>query len=84
MPPKKSTSPDRLAQPSQDSETSEDHANPEVMTPELEAKQAYEERIRTLLRAYQGLGDTVEELPPVVWVPWDRKKPGSYFKVPYL
>jgi hypothetical protein len=20
----------------------------------------------------------------VVWVPWDRKGPGSYFKVPYL
>jgi hypothetical protein len=26
----------------------------------------------------------VEDLPVVVWVPWDRKGPGRYFKVPYL
>jgi hypothetical protein len=36
------------------------------------------------LGAYQETLDTVEELPAVVWIPWDRKGPGSYFKVPYL
>jgi hypothetical protein len=30
-----STSPDQTAEPSHSPETSEDHANPEVMTPEL-------------------------------------------------
>jgi hypothetical protein len=67
------------------SETSEEHANQEVTTtPEQEARRESEERIRGLLRAYQETLDTVEELPAVVWVPWDRKGPGSYFKVPYL
>jgi hypothetical protein len=65
-------------------ETSEDHANPEATTPEQEAKRDSEERIRELLKAYQQTLDTVEDLPAVVWVPWDRKGPGSYFKVPYL
>jgi len=37
-----------------------------------------------LLKAYQETLDTVQALPTVVWVPWDRKRPGSYFKVPYL
>jgi hypothetical protein len=65
-------------------EPSEDNANPEVITPELEAKLESEERIRELLGAYQETRDTVEELPAVVWVPWDRKRPESFFKVPYL
>jgi hypothetical protein len=65
-------------------ETSEDHANPEATTPEQEAKRESEERIRELLKAYQQTLDTVEDLPAVVWVPWDRKGPGSYFEVPYL
>ena len=65
-------------------EPSEDNANPEVITPELEAKLESEERIRELLGPYQETRDTVEELPAVVWVPWDRKRPGSFFKVPYL
>jgi hypothetical protein len=65
-------------------ETSEDHANPEATTPEQEARRESEERIRELLKAYQQTLDTVEDLPAVVWVPWDRKGPGSYFKVPYL
>jgi hypothetical protein len=79
-----STSPDQTAEHSQDPETSENHANPEVMTPELEATLESEERIRTLLRAYQELRDTVDELSPVGWVPWDQKRPGRYFKVSYL
>jgi hypothetical protein len=54
------------------------------MTPEQEARRESEERVRELLRAYQETRDTVEELPVAVWVPWDRKRPGSYFKVPYL
>ena len=63
---------------------SPDQGNSEVMTPELEATLESEERIRTLLRAYQELRDTVDELPPVGWVPWDQKRPGRYFKVSYL
>jgi hypothetical protein len=58
--------------------------NQEGTTPEQEARRESEERIRGLLEAYQETLDTVEKLPAVVWVPWDRKGPGSYFKVPYL
>jgi hypothetical protein len=65
-------------------EPSEDHANQEGTTPEQEARLESEEHLRGLLQAYQETLDTVEELPAVVWVPWDRKGPGSYFKVPYL
>jgi hypothetical protein len=64
--------------------TSEISPNPEGTTPEQEARRESEERIRGLLEAYQETQDTVEKLPMVVWVPWDRKGPGSYFKVPYL
>jgi hypothetical protein len=81
--PKSSPNPDQTAEPSSP-EPSEDHANPERTTPEQEARQESEERIRGLLEAYQETLDTVEDLPAVVWVPWDRKGPGSYFKVPYL
>ena len=63
---------------------SEDHADPEVATPEQEARRGYEGRVRGLLEAYQVTLDRVEDLPAVVWVPWDRKGPGRYFKVPYL
>jgi hypothetical protein len=80
---KDSPNPDQTAEPSSP-EPSEGPANPEVMTPEQEARQESEERIRGLLKAYQETLDTVEELPAVVWVPWDRKRPGSYVKVPYL
>ena len=81
--PEISPNPDQTAEPSSP-EPSEDHANPEDTTPEQEARQESEERIRELLRAYQETLDTVEDLPAVVWVPWDRKGPGRYFKVPYL
>ena len=81
--PKSSPNPHQMAEPSS-KEPSEDHANPEIMTPEQEARRESEERIRGLLKAYQETLDTVEELPAVVWVPWDRKGPGRYFKVPYL
>ena len=81
--PKSSPNPDQTAEPSSP-EPSEDQANPEGMTPEQEARRESEERLRGLLKAYQETLDTVEELPAVVWVPWDRKGPGSYFKVPYL
>ena len=81
--PKSSPNPDQTAEPSSP-ESSEDHANPEDTTPEQEARRESEERVRGLLKAYQETLDTVEELPAVVWVPWDRKGPGSYFKVPYL
>src|SRR5215212_1830997 len=81
--PKSSPKPDQTAEPSSP-EPSEDHANPEVMTPEQEARRESEERIRGLLKAYQETLNTVEDLPAVVWVPWDRKGPGRYFKVPYL
>jgi hypothetical protein len=74
---------DRTAE-SSSSETSEDSVNQEGTTPEQEARRESEERIRGLLEAYQETLDTVEKLPAVVWVPWDRKGPGSYFKVPYL
>ena len=63
---------------------SPDQGNSEVMTPELEVQQEYEERIRDLLKAYQETLETVEDLPAVVWVLLDRKVPGSYFRVPYL
>jgi hypothetical protein len=75
--------PDRTAESSR-AERSEYPAEPEATTPEQEARQESEERIRVLLGAYQETLDTVEELPAVVWIPWDRKRPGSYFKVPYL
>jgi len=81
--PKSSPNPGQTAEPSSP-EPSEDHANPEVMTPEQEARRESEERIRELLEAYQETLDTVEDLPAVVWVPWDSKGPGRYFKVPYL
>ena len=81
--PESSPNPDQTAEPSSP-EPSEDHANPEVMTPEQEARRESEERIRSLLKAYQQTLDTVEELPAVVWVPWDRKGLGRSFKVPYL
>jgi hypothetical protein len=69
---------------SPDLEASEDHESPEEMTPEQEAAQEIQKHLEELLEAYQETLDTVEELPAVVWVPWDRKRPGSYFKVPYL
>jgi hypothetical protein len=81
--PKSSPNPDQSAEPSS-AELSEDHANPEGTSPEQEARRGSEERIRGLLEAYQETLDTVEELPAVVWVPWDRKGPGRYCKVPYL
>ena len=81
--PKSSPNPDQTVEPSS-TEPSEDHANPEVMTPEQEARRESEERIRGLLEAYQQTLETVEKLPAVVWVPWDRKGPGRHFKVPYL
>ena len=79
--PKSSPNPDQTAE-SSGPEPSEDHAR--ATTPEQEARREYEGRIRGLLKAYQETLDTVEELPAVVWVPWDRKGPGRYFKVPYL
>jgi hypothetical protein len=81
--PKSSPNPDQTAEPSSP-EPSEDHANPEGTTTEQEARRESEERIRGLLEAYQETLNTVEDLPAVVWVPWDRKGPGRYFKVPYL
>jgi hypothetical protein len=81
--PESSPNPDQTAEPSSPA-PSEDHANPEVTTPEQEARRESEERIRGLLEAYQQTLDTVEELPAVVWVPWDHKGPGRYVKVPYL
>ena len=81
--PKSSPNPDHTVE-SSSPEPSEDHASSEDMTPEQEARRESEERVRELLDAYQETLDTVEELPAVVWVPWDRKGPGSYFKVPYL
>src|SRR5215211_5974653 len=81
--PESSLNPDQTSEPSSQ-KPSEDDANPEGTTPEQVAKRESEERIRGLLKAYQETLDTVEELPAVVWVPWDRKGPGSYFKVPYL
>jgi hypothetical protein len=80
---KSSPNPGQTAEPSSP-EPSEDHTNPEVTTPEQEARRESEERIRGLLEAYQETLDTVEELPAVVWVPWDHKGPGRYVKVPYL
>jgi hypothetical protein len=79
-----STSPDRTAESYQDPDTYEDHANPEVTSPEQEAKLESEERLRGLLQAYKDTLSTVEGLPVVVWVPWDRTGLGRYFKVPYL
>jgi hypothetical protein len=81
--PKSSPNLDQTADPSSP-EPSEDHANPEGTIPEQEARLESEERIRGLLEAYQETLNTVEDLPAVVWVPWDRKGPGRYFKVPYL
>ena len=81
--PRSSPNPDQTAEPSSP-EPSEDHANPEGATPEQEAREESEERIRGLLKAYQQTLNTVDDLPAVVWVPWDRKGVGRYFKVPYL
>jgi hypothetical protein len=81
--PKSSPNPDHTAE-SSSQDPSEDHANPERTTPDQEATGESEERIRGLLKAYQETLDTVEDLPVVVWVPWDRKGVGRYLKVPYL
>jgi hypothetical protein len=82
--PKSSPNPDHTADPSSP-EPSENHASPEGVTSEQEeARGESEERIRGLLKAYQETLDMVEDLPAVVWVPWDRKGVGRYFKVPYL
>jgi hypothetical protein len=78
-----SPNPDRTAE-SSGQEPSEEHTSREGTTPEQEAGRESEERVRELLEAYQETLNTVEDLPAVVWVPWDRKGPGSYFKVPYL
>src|SRR5215210_3852867 len=78
-----SPNPDRTAE-SSGKEPYEEHTSREGTTPEQEAGRESEERIRGLLEAYQETLDTVENLPTVVWVPWDWKGPGSYFKVPYL
>jgi hypothetical protein len=78
-----SPNPDQTAEPSSP-EPSEGQTNPEGTTQEQEARRESEERIRGLLEAYQETLETVEDLPAVVWVPWDRKGPGRYFKVPYL
>jgi hypothetical protein len=64
-------------------EHSEDRESPEK-TPEQEAAQESQKRLEELLGAYQETLDAVDDLPAVVWVPWDRKRPGSYFKVPYM
>jgi hypothetical protein len=74
---------DRTVEPSS-AEPSEHHADPVATTPEQETRRESDERVRELLKAYQETLNMVEELPAVVWVPWDRKRPGSYFKVPYL
>ncbi len=81
--PESSPNPDQTAE-SSSPEPSEGPANPQGTTQEQEARRESEERIRGLLEAYQETQDTVEKLPMVVWVTWDRKGPGSYFKVPYL
>jgi hypothetical protein len=60
------------------------HASPEHKAPEWEATQNAQRLLEELLVAYQATLDAAENLPAVVWVPWDRKRPGSYFKVPYL
>ena len=65
-------------------EPSEDDANSEETTPEQEAAQEIQQHLEELLEAYQETLDEVEDLPAVVWVPWDRKRPGRYFKVPYM
>ncbi|CAN5754519.1 hypothetical protein BH18ACT11_BH18ACT11_07300 [soil metagenome] len=75
---------DKKLEPSNGRETSEVQENPEVSAPEMETKQESGERIRELLMAYQQTLDAVAELPAVVWVTWGQKRPGSYFKVPYL
>jgi hypothetical protein len=77
-------SPDRTAGSYQDPDAHEDHANPEVTLPEQEAQLGSEERLRRLLQAYKDTLGTVEGLPMVVWVPWDRKGLGRHLKVPYL
>jgi hypothetical protein len=82
--PGNSTSPDRTAESYQDPDTYEDHANPEVTSPEQEANLESGERLRRLLQAYKDTLNTVKALPMVVWVPWDRTGLGRYFKVPYL
>jgi hypothetical protein len=78
---------DQGAQPSSP-QPSEEQANPDeaTTTPEQqeEATEHSEERIRGLLKAYQQTLETVDGLPAVVWVPWDRKGVGRYLKVPYL
>jgi hypothetical protein len=63
--------------------TPEISPNPD-QTAEPSRTEPSEERVRGLLGAYQETLDAVEDLPAVVWVPWDRKGPGRYFKVPYL
>ena len=62
----------------------ESSPNPEGTTPEQEARREFGERLRGLLQAYKDTLNTVKDLPMVVWVPWDRKGVGRYFKVPYL
>jgi hypothetical protein len=81
---KSSSNPDQKSEPSSP-ESFEDHANQEGTTPEQqEAREESEERIRGLLKAYQATLNMVEDLPAMVWVPWGRKGPGRYLKVPYL
>ena len=78
-----SPNPDHASEPSSQ-EAPEDHETEEGTTPDQEARPESEERVKALLRAYQETLDTVEALPAMVWVPWDSKRPGRYFKVPYL
>ena len=82
--PKISPNPHQTPEPSSP-ESSENHMSPEGATPEQEeAREESEERTRGLLKAYQQTLNKVEDLPAVVWAPWDRKGVGRYLKVPYL
>jgi hypothetical protein len=65
-------------------ETLRKFPEPQAGSSEQVARRESEERIKALLEAYQETLDTVDKLPTVVWVPWDSKGPGSYFRVPYL
>src|SRR5215216_226112 len=65
----------------------QDHnTSPPVPTPESGAQGggSEEQRMKSLLAAYQQTFEVVEDLPAVVWVRWRGKGLRRFVKFPYL
>src|SRR5215218_8374611 len=64
----------------------QDNTSPPLPTPESGAQrhESEEQRMKSLLAAYQQTLEVVEDLPAVVWVRWRGKGLRRFVKFPYL